>query len=434
MQVNRGATAKPVFTHEGAKAYPHLKPIQELRRSVLSCLLWEDQFYENGASIADRIVGLCDKVNSDDLANLAVDARSKFNLRHVPLLLACRLAKKGGKIVSDTVEKIIQRPDELSEILAVYWRDGKKPISKQLKLGIGRAFRKFDGYSLAKYNRDKAIKLRDVLFLTHPKAKDEEQQSLWNKLANNALETPDTWEVELSSGKNKKETFERLMREGKLGYLALLRNLRNMEQSGVDRDLIRDQILARKGANRVFPFRFVAAARACPSMERHLDRAMIESIKEIPPFSGKTVVLVDVSGSMDAQLSGKSDMTRIDAACALASLIDGNIRVYSFSEMIVEVPHRLGMAGVDAIRSSQAHSGTYLGNAIGWLNANIAHDRLIVITDEQSHDRVPDPICENAYMINVASHKNGIGYGKWTHIDGFSEGVLRYIREVESLD
>jgi hypothetical protein len=60
------------------------------------------------------------------------------------------------------------------------------------------------------------------------------------------------------------------------------------------------------------------------------------------------------------------------------------------------------------------------------------HDRLIVITDEQSHDRVPDPIAKNAYMINVAAHKNGVGYGRWTHIDGFSENVIRFIREVEA--
>lgn len=58
-------------------------------------------------------------------------------------------------------------------------------------------------------------------------------------------------------------------------------------------------------------------------------------------------------------------------------------------------------------------------------------DRIIVITDEQSRDRVPDPVCERAYVINVASKKNGIGYGKWVHIDGFSEGVLRYITAME---
>jgi len=33
--------------------------------------------------------------------------------------------------------------------------------------------------------------------------------------------------------------------------------------------------------------------------------------------------------------------------------------------------------------------------------------------------------------INVASYKNGVGYGKWTHIDGWSESVIEYIRALE---
>jgi 60 kDa SS-A/Ro ribonucleoprotein len=81
---------------------------------------------------------------------------------------------------------------------------------------------------------------------------------------------------------------------------------------------------------------------------------------------------------------------------------------------------------VDAILRSQQHGGTMLGDAVRTVSGIMA-DRLIVITDEQSHDRVPDPAHKYAYMINVASYQNGVGYGKWTHIDGFSEGILRYI-------
>jgi hypothetical protein len=55
-----------------------------------------------------------------------------------------------------------------------------------------------------------------------------------------------------------------------------------------------------------------------------------------------------------------------------------------------------------------------------------------VITDEQSHDAVPDPVAPLAYMINVASYRNGVGYGRWVHIDGFSEQVLRFIAEYEA--
>ena len=430
MRLNQ-AVSYAVRTHEGGPAVPHLSPIQQLRRSVLSTLLWERQFYEDGQEIGERIESLAQQVDRQVLADLAVQARSEYHLRHVPLLLLAALAKRGGsRIVSQTIEKVIQRPDELAEFLAIYWRKGKVPLAKQVKLGLATAFGKFDEYRLSKYNRDGAIKLRDVLFLVHAKPADEAQAALWKRLVDGKLATPDTWEVGLSSGADKKETFTRLLREGNLGYLALLRNLRNMMEAGVDASLVREAILARKGARRVLPFRYVAAARACPQMEPALDQALLATIAELPVLPGKTLVLVDVSGSMGNRLSEKSDLTRMDAACALASMIPGDLRVFSFSNEIVEVPPRRGMAGVDSVRGSQRHAGTYLGAAVKAMNA-LPHDRLIVITDEQSHDPVPSPIAERAYMINVASNQHGVGYGRWTHLDGFSESVLRWIVEFE---
>lgn len=432
MQINQKAR-NTVQTHGGAPAFPHIDATQALRRSVLSCLLWESQFYEDGQSIADRIERLAMEAPKDAVMSLAVEARSIHNLRHAPLMLLSALAKRGGSGVAKAIADTIQRPDELSEFLSLYWRNGKTPIAKQVKKGLALAFQKFNAYSLAKYNRDNAVKLRDVLFMVHAKPKDEEQAAVWKQLVDGTLSAPDTWEVELSAGKDKRETFTRLIREEKLGYLAVLRNLRNMTESGVDPALIRSAILARKGAQRVLPFRYVAAARACPQMEPALDEALSEAISDMTPLSGNTVVLVDVSGSMDQQLSGKSDLTRMDAACALASLINGNIRMFSFSDRIVEVPPRRGMAGVDALRRSQSYCGTDLAGAVRTINQKVPHDRLIVITDEQATTgRVPNPVCQKAYMINVASYQNGVGYGAWTHIDGFSEGVLRWIREVEN--
>lgn len=429
-RLNQPRTMAAVQTHEGGPAYPHIKPMQLLRRSVASCLLWESGFYEDGQTIAERIWQTALQVPPDELAALAIEAREQFNLRHVPLLLLHALAQtaKGTPLAGDTIARVIQRADELSEFLAVYWRDGKKPLAKQVKRGLAEAFSKFDEFRLAKYNRDGAIKLRDVLFLIHAKPKDGAQADLWKRLVENKLFIPDTWETELSAGKDKKETFERLIREGKLGYLALLRNLRNMAEAGCDPALVRDAIIARKGgAQRVLPFRYIAAARAAPQFEPALDQALSEAVSEMPILPGKTAVLVDVSGSMDERLSAKSDLKRIDAAAALASVIHGDLRVFTFSHQIVEVPPRRGMAGVDAVIRSQPHGGTYLGAAIDALNKQIPHERMIVITDEQTADRVPPPIAKRAYMINVASNRNGVGYGPWVHIDGFSESVLRFI-------
>lgn len=443
MRSNTKPAAPLGHTAEGALAAP-MSAEQALRRSVMSCLLWEAEFYEDGEEIAARIVRLAGELPTAIVAALAIEVREVANLRHVSLLLLSALAKsgKGDAVVASTIERVIQRADELSELIAVHARVNgvapsavKKTLSAQMKKGLARAFNKFDEYALAKYDRASAVRLRDVLFLVHAKPKDAEQDALWKRLVANELTVPDTWEVQLSGGADKKTTFERLIREGNLGYFALLRNLRNMAEAGCDADLVKTAIVARaNGAHRVLPFRYIAAARAAPQYEPAIDQALCESIAEMPILPGKTVILVDVSGSMDTKLSGKSDMKRIDAAAGLAAIWAGDVRLFTFSQELVEVPARRGMAGVDAIVRSQPHGGTYLGKALEKINKKVRYDRLIVITDEQSHDRVPDPTGARAYLINVASNRRGVGYGKWNHIDGFSEGILRFIHASEQND
>jgi hypothetical protein len=401
---------------------------------VLACLLWEDQFYEDGVEIAGRIQSLVPKVKAEAVAALAVEARGKMKLRHVPLLLVREMArlKTHREAVAKTLAQVIQRADELAEFVAIYWKDGKAPLSAQAKKGLAQAFRKFDEYQLAKYDRSGPIRLRDVLFLCHAKPRDAEQAALWKRLIEGDLQTPDTWEVALSSDADKRETWERLLRERKLGALALLRNLRNMTQAGVDESLTLDALGA-VNTSRVLPFRFLAAARYAPRWEEALERAMLKSLKEQEKLPGRTVLLVDVSGSMMAALSRRSEMLRTDAAYGLAILlreICEKATVFTFSNDLVEVHARRGFALRDALEVSQPHSATYLGQALTKIQEK--YDRIIVITDEQAHDHVPGPR-RQGYMINVASNKNGVGYGAWTHIDGWSESVVEYIRTLEQL-
>lgn len=433
-------------THEGGKA-KRIKPIYALRRSVLSCLLWEREFYEDGEDIAQRISGLAAEVDAHSLAQLAWEARHQHKLRHVPLLLLSALAthhRDEPKIVRDAIAQTLDRADEPGEFLALHARlsgtdtgNVKSVLSKSIKNGVGRAFRKFDAYQLGKYRgRRSGISLRDILRLTHPKPKDDAQAALWKSVIDDTLPSPDTWEVALSGGADKRETFERLLAERRLGYLALLRNLRNMVEAGVDDAMIRQAIVARNGgAHRVLPFRFIAAARAMPQFESELDEAMLENIDENQTkMLGMTLVLVDVSGSMFNSLSAKSDLTRMDAAASLACIVPcERKRLFTFSNQLVEVPPRQGMAGVDAIVRSQRNLGTHIHEPVAKLNT-LPHDRLIVITDEQTFDSPPDPVARQAYMINVASYQHGIGYGAWTHLDGFSENVLRFICEIEFQD
>lgn len=436
MRTNTAAQNYHGQTHEGASAR-RIGTHEELQRSVMACLLWEREFYEDGEQIGARIARLAAQSDPQFVADLAIRARGEFRLRHVPLLLVRELARHPrhpGSLVGKTLSQVIQRADELAEFLAIYWKEKRQPISKQVKMGLATAFRKFDAYQLAKYNRDGAVKLRDVLFMCHARPKDEAQAAVWEQLVDGTLPTPDTWETSLSAGEDKREAFERLLRERKLGYMALLRNLRNMLDAGVDEKPIVLALAEGAVRSKALPFRFISAARAAPKLERALDHAMQLTLAQMPKLPGKTVVLMDVSGSMTFGLSGKSGLTHMDAGCALAALVAGiaeECEIFSFSNELVSIPPRQGMALVDAIQNSQRNAGTWLGKAVASVNP-MGFDRLIVFTDEQSHDAVPGPNGKG-YMVNVASARRGVGYGPWVHIDGFSEAIVRYIQETEGL-
>lgn len=429
-------------THEGAPARV-LTPEQALRRSVLSCMLWENEFYEDGVQIAGRIAELVPRVAAERVAALAVEAREQMKLRHVPLLLAREMARHATHraLVAETLTRVIQRADELAEFVAIYWAGGKQPLSAQVKKGLAAAFGGFDEYALAKYDRAGVVRLRDVLFLCHARPANAAQADLWKRLAQNELTTPDTWEVALSATgrgeqQSRREAWERLLAERKLGALALLRNLRNLREAAVDETLVLDALAAMK-TDRVLPFRFLSAARHAPQWEAALESAMFRAIEtRAGRLAGHTLLLVDVSGSMEATLARHSEMRRTDAAYGLAILlreIAEKITIYTFSEHLRLVPARRGMALRDALDNSQAHMGTYLGRALRKAEEDCreGYDRVVVLTDEQSHDQVPAPRGKG-YVLNVASNRNGVGYGTWTHIDGWSEAVVDYIAALET--
>ncbi|MGY3528036.1 TROVE domain-containing protein [Bradyrhizobium sp. USDA 4452] len=428
------------FTREGARG-KRFTPEMELRRALLNCLLWENQFYEDGVAIADRIKALVPKVEPARVAELAIAARETMKLRHAPLLVVREMARRATHrgLVADTLARVIQRPDEMTELLAIYWADAlgpqqqrkRQPVSAQIKKGLARALTRFDAYQLAKYDRDGAVRIKDVLFLVHAKPKDAAQEKVWKQLVDGELASPDTWEVSLSSGKDKRETFERLIAEKRLGGLALLRNLRLMQKAEVPRRTVADAIEAMR-TDRILPYRFITAARYAPDFEPELEAAMLKSVKDYARLDGRTRLLIDVSGSMFTPLSAQSEMTRAEAACGLAILareVCDEVEIFTFSNEVVKLPPRRGFALRDAIIGSQPHGGTYLGKAVTEIDRK--GDRLIVFTDEQSHDQVPAPR-GRGYMVNVASYQHGVGHGPWTRVDGFSEAVIAWIAASEA--
>lgn len=424
-------------THEGGRTVRKLSPSQQLRRAVFAYLMF-DQFYEEGQSIVDRIWDLAKQVSDNELLSIIDEARNEHNLRTVSVLLAVIMAKtRSGEVVRKAINVAIKRADEISDFLSAYTNGQKVKFPNQVKKGLKDVFKTFSPYHLARNQaKDKAWSLKDAIVMLHPKPIDTAQEQCFKAILDGKLAFPESWQTELSAGKDKKEVFTRLISESKLGALDTLRNLRNMNDAGVDYKLMVTAInkINPKG---ILPFRYVAAARNAPNMIQYLDAKMLESIAAMPKLSGLTAVLVDVSGSMRAKLSAKSDLTRMDAACALAVIVNSDMtRVFSFSNRVKEiVPVVKGLNGVDTIAKSQPNGGTELSEAVNFINKTVDYDRLIVITDEQSSSNsLPATKAgKRGYMINVASYKNGVGYNQWVHIDGFSEAVIKYIHSLETI-
>jgi hypothetical protein len=160
-----------------------LTPQLELYTAVATAAL-SDQFYEKAE---DRLIRLRELIAVNHpvfVAKLAIYLREQMHLRSVPLVLTVELAKQhsGDNLVSKLTNRVVQRADEITELLAYYALANERKevkqlnrLSKQIQKGLSDAFNKFDVYQFAKYNRDAAVKLKDALFLVHPKANTEVQ-------------------------------------------------------------------------------------------------------------------------------------------------------------------------------------------------------------------------------------------------------------------
>lgn len=459
--VNR-KVKEEIETYGGGHAIP-ISPKQQLERSVMSCLLWEDEFYEDGKSIVARICDLVKQNTPQDVADIAIRAKQDMRLRHVPLLLARELArtKEGRKQLVHVLPKVITRADDIPELLAIYFQQKIKPresakLPNQLKKHLGNSFKSFDEYQLGKYSGgSKSVSLKDAMKLTHPVADNAEQSALWKKLLLGKLKTPDTWEVDISATKDVKASWTRLLTEGKFGGLALLRNIRNMVEANVDENLIQAGIKAIKAA-RLLPINFIAAAKYNPRFEPAIEEKLLECLAERPQrLLGKTIIIIDTSGSMGGKLSEKSKLERRDVAAGLVIIareICADPIIYCTAgndvarmHATMQIPARRGFALSDYITGSEVGSkigggGIFLVQCLDFIKAEQKKaDRIILITDEQDCDsssKSPeraDVFGTHNYLINIASAKNGVGYrNKWTHIDGWSDKVMDYIINYET--
>lgn len=422
--------SKPITNHEGALSFK-MTPELELYTVVVTSTL-SDSFYEKMDDRLKRIIKLIKQVEPTFVAKLAVYVRQQMYLRTVPIVLTNELAKihNGDSLVKKTVEKVVQRPDEILELLAYYQltnkREGTKKLnslSKQVQKGLASSFNRFDEYQFAKYDRDTAVKLRDALFLVHPKAKDEKQQMIFNKIVRRELATPYTWETELSAlGQQKfhvegvyknalRAKWGELIDSQKMGYMALLRNLRNILEADVKPTHIKQvcKYLTDPKAvkqSKQLPFRFLAAYRELKDVQSSLvpmvldalEEAITISVESVKAFDVETRVVIacDVSGSMQKPISAKSKIMLYDIGLVLGMLLQSKCKnvtsgMFGDSWKTLSLPTRNILENVDAFYKREGEVG-YSTNGYLVLDDLIKRqqiaDKVMMFTDVQLWDSV----------------------------------------------
>lgn len=430
----------------GGIALKH-SPEMELIVSVLSTFL-EDKFYESGDDRIERIKSLISMCKPEFVARLALVARNDFHLRSVSHLLVGELSliHRGDNLVSRLIPKVAERVDDLIEILSYV----EKPIPNQVKKGIRKALNGFTRYNLAKYKMEgHDMKLVDLFNLVHPKPKDDEQKQDFKDLIEGKLKNTETWEAQLSAGKDKGKVWHDLISEDKLGYMALLRNLRNIsEQADVETIKMACTIIADKEKvkkSKQLPFRFYNAYENISNQQmlEAVSTAMDYSLDNVPSFDGETLIAVDCSGSMSGDPIKKASIfasALIKANNAEVILYDTNIKGFKYlkSEPALTISEK--------IQKEAMGGGTETSLVFRYApTTGKKYSRIIILSDNESWD-------EEYYGSGVNAHYNEYkkvndcfvyaidiaGYGtkdvagnKVFHLAGWSEKIFDFIKWIE---
>lgn len=387
--------------------------------STLLTTFLKDSYYRKEEDTADRIVELIPQVGGLFAAKAAVYARTKFGMRSVSHLVAASIAKtvKGENWTKNFFDKIVYRPDDMMEILACYYKSGAKNEPNALKKGFAKALQRFDAYQIAKYKKsDAEVSLVDVVNLVHPAHTDAIAA-----LVAGTLKPADTWETKLTQAGQKGESeteitelkgkaWADLLKEKKLGYFALLRNLRNITQQAPEMvkeacKMLEDEKLIKKSL--VLPFRFLSAYKELESERgtslilKSLSKALEISFQNIPKFEGKTLVVVDHSGSMGSGMDsyfGKAAIFGIAMAKANDSdfMHFGSYAKYlSFDPTNSTLSLSEWLDGQNSGKNAVEHGTDFYTI---FEAANRKYDRIMIFSDMQGWERGGAPTEQvNAY-------------------------------------
>ena len=455
-------TRTPVVENRAGGASYALSPKNELVHLLLTSFL-KDMYYEKADDRIGRLQGLMKTVDPLFAAKAAIYAREQFHMRSVTHVLAGEIGRnvKGEEWTKHFFERIVSRPDDMTEILAYYRSTGEKAIPNAMKKGFAEKLTSLDAYRLGKYQgKGKAFSLVDVVNLVHPYSTEQLSQ-----LMSGDLPAPETWEVLLtqagSDAAEKAAVWKKLLSEDKLGYMALLRNLRNIrDQAPTTLSLALDQLMdpERVTKSKVLPFRFATAisqfSESSPLnrvIVSALNVAMNNALANVPNLGGRTVVLLDTSGSM-GHLSVPSSHLSIGSmfAAAVAKVNNADLKVWATH--VADVPYNLDDS-IGTIRENMVKTnvgmGTNLSQAIDSLSAH--YDRIVVFSDFQSWAdrnpygdlRGPADRALNAYRARTDSNPivysfDLAGYGdlsfkpnKVVTLAGFSDKVFDLMASLE---
>ena len=316
----------------GGKAYSQSNK-QAFTFIALTSFL-ENQFYRSSNKTMDELISYTQQM-PEYAMKLAIYARNTFNMRSVTHLIAGTCASMGCNSRS-FFDKVVVRLDDMSEIISVYQslnpeakrKNGKIKLPKALKMGFKRAFNRFNDYQIAKYKMEsREWSLIDIVNMVRPIPTEDNKDSL-SKLVKDELKQFNTWENEISSGGD----WKSLLENDKLGYMALLRNIRNI----LKEDESLKTLLAKKLKNdiaikksRIFPYHIYMAYKTVEDLPQVVKSALTYAIDRatdnVPVFDGETLVALDVSGSMDWTFISKNSHIKVSEIGGLLSAVIGRV-------------------------------------------------------------------------------------------------------------
>lgn len=467
----------------GGKSYK-INDKTNLVIQVMTSLINEKKYYGDNTKDLINLIRSSVKNDPEFVAKLGIYARTKMNLRSVSQVILGELANisESKYIARKAIRNTISRVDDMTELMGYYLSTFSKPIPNSLKKGINDVLPKFDEYQLAKYKgKNKNISLKDLLCLCHPKPRCKEVSDLYKKILEDDLSIPETWETKLSSVNNKnskQQKWEELICNKSLGYMASLRNLRNILQENVSDDalnMLLNYITNEKAIinSKQFPFRFLSAFNEISKLNNNeidvyrkrkvldaIENALELSGKNIPHFEGKTFFISDNSGSMTSQLSNKSSITYQEISnllmCLGSKFCDENI-ISIFAEYFKLVNVSSKSSIMDKLQTINNMDVGYMTNlylAFKWLcETKTKVDRIVVFSDMQAYcSTVWD--CSDVRANNYLNmYRNTINPNVWVHsidltgygtsqfykndpkvhlIGGWSEKVLEFVKLVEN--